>query len=178
MRGDNPVLMTMELVLEVLESEGRVAVPIIDGPARCVKQARSPSSEVRAKRASQYAAPPKADHTLETRAIARLADDAQVALILAMTVDRHNFAFSRRDAPEFCIFVTLENRGRREDRVRAAPAVSWACAKKYAAHEHTGSAESTPAFPAQWLYGLYAIFPVTRLFCHHRPLESFRLSRT
>jgi hypothetical protein len=37
---------------------------------------------------------------------------------------------------------TLEVRGRREDRVRAAPAVSRAkCANKNA-HEHTGSAET------------------------------------
>jgi hypothetical protein len=36
----------------------------------------------------------------------------------------------------------LENRGRREDRVRAAPAVSCAMCTKKCAHEHTGSAES------------------------------------
>jgi hypothetical protein len=34
------------------------------------------------------------------------------------------------------------NRGRREDRVRAAPAVSCAKCTKRCAHEHTGSAES------------------------------------
>ena len=27
------------------------------------------------------------------------------------------------------------------------------------AHEHTGSAESNPTFPAQWLYGLYRAHP-------------------
>ncbi|MEH2567712.1 hypothetical protein V1289_007339 [Bradyrhizobium sp. AZCC 2289] len=35
-----------------------------------------------------------------------------------------------------------ENRGRREDRVRAAPAVSRAICTKESAHEHTGSAEN------------------------------------
>jgi len=52
-------------------------------------------------------------------------------------------AFSRRVAPEVCVMLRLfENRGRREDRVRAAPAVSCAMCTKECAHEHTGSAES------------------------------------
>ena len=38
--------------------------------------------------------------------------------------------------------LALENRGRREDRVRAAPAVSCARCTKQNAHEHTGSAEA------------------------------------
>ena len=64
--------------------------------------------------------------------------------------------------PEFCISSSLsEIRGRREDRVRAAPAVSRANDAQNGAHEHTGSAENTPAFPAQWLYGLYGIALVT-----------------
>jgi hypothetical protein len=29
------------------------------------------------------------------------------------------------------------------------------------AHEHTGSAENTPAFPAQWVDGLYVVVLVT-----------------
>ena len=45
--------------------------------------------------------------------------------------------------------------------MRAAPAVSQACCKRYAAHEHTGSAVNTPASPTQWLYGLYAFALVT-----------------
>src|ERR1700704_3302216 len=62
----------------------------------------------------------------------------------------YDSALSRRDAPEVLQEnLALENRGRGEDRVRAAPAVSQAklCIKH--AHEHTGSAENTPAFPAQ-----------------------------
>ena len=39
-------------------------------------------------------------------------------------------------------FPPSANRGRREDRVRAAPAVSRAICTKKCAHEHTGSAES------------------------------------
>jgi hypothetical protein len=59
-----------------------------------------------------------------------------------MTAER-NSAFSRRHAPEFCKFARPpKQRGRREDRVRAAPAVSCAKVDKKNAHEHTGSAET------------------------------------
>ena len=59
-------------------------------------------------------------------------------------------------APEVCLFVCpLENRGRREDRVLAAPAVSRADAHKEHAHEHTGSAE---AFRPSLRSGLTAYF--------------------
>src|SRR6476619_7362625 len=54
-----------------------------------------------------------------------------------------DLAISRRAAPEVCIsFAPSKNRGRREDRVRAAPAVSCAIAHRKRAHEHTGSAET------------------------------------
>jgi hypothetical protein len=46
-------------------------------------------------------------------------------------------------ARSFAINLALENRGRREDRVRAAPAVSRAIVQNKTAHEHTGSAENT-----------------------------------
>ena len=80
---------------------------------------------------------------------------------LAMTAEC-NFTFSRHDLPEVLQEnLALEIRGRREDRVRAAPAVSYAivatrvCARAY----RFGG--NTPAFPAQWLYGLYVIVLVT-----------------
>jgi hypothetical protein len=45
--------------------------------------------------------------------------------------------------PEVCLKLpALSLRGRREDRVRAAPAVSRAIVHQECAHEHTGSAES------------------------------------
>ncbi|MBN8988016.1 MAG: hypothetical protein J0H42_07220, partial [Rhizobiales bacterium] len=58
---------------------------------------------------------------------------------------KYAFAFSRRDAPEVMPenFPPSSNRGRREDRVRAAPAVSCASCTKQNAHEHTGPAENT-----------------------------------
>src|SRR5437868_6352169 len=55
----------------------------------------------------------------------------------------YGFAFSRHGMPELCVLFALqENRGRGEDRVRAAPAVSCAICAKECAHEHTGSAET------------------------------------
>src|SRR5437773_12482221 len=57
---------------------------------------------------------------------------------LAMTW-KHTCSFSQHDLPELCITVaSLENRGRRECRVRAAPAVSCAKNCTVGAHEHTG----------------------------------------
>src|SRR5882757_6836062 len=44
--------------------------------------------------------------------------------------------------PKFCKSCRPQMRGRREDRVLAAPAVSRAVCTKQNAHEHTGSAET------------------------------------
>ena len=75
-------------------------------------------------------------------------------------------------------FALSPKRGRGEDRVRAAPAVSQACCIQiYAAHEHTGSADSTPASPTQWLYGLYELVLVTG-FVATIIVGSFRLPLT
>src|SRR5262245_30009876 len=46
------------------------------------------------------------------------------------------------NSPESCKFIAPPNRGRRECRVRAAPAVSCANSAKKSAHEHTGEAEA------------------------------------
>src|SRR2546429_6533829 len=53
------------------------------------------------------------------------------------------FTFSRRELPEVCSnCCPRRNRGRREDRVHAAPAVSCAIAHRKRAHEHTGTGET------------------------------------
>jgi hypothetical protein len=53
-----------------------------------------------------------------------------------------NQPLAARSARGLWVTFAPENRGRRESRMRAAPAVSCAkCTKKYA-HEHTGSAEN------------------------------------
>ena len=70
--------------------------------------------------------------------------------------------------PSFASFSTLaKTRGRRESRVRAAPAVSCAkCRKKRTrAYRFSGG---NPAFPARWFYGLLRALPGDRLSCHHR----------
>ncbi len=78
----------------------------------------------------------------------------------AGTTTEYTSAFSRRTAPEFCKFVhPQKERGRREDRVRAAPAVSCAkmhIAKCTRAYRFSGS---SPAFPARWLYSLFRALP-------------------
>jgi hypothetical protein len=53
-------------------------------------------------------------------------------------------AFSRHGVPELCVDCppSKEERGRRESRMRAAPAVSCATFTKKHAHEHTGPAEA------------------------------------
>ena len=56
-------------------------------------------------------------------------------------------------------FALSSNRGRREDRVRAAPAVSCALMHKEMRTRAYRFSGNTPAFPAQWLYGLYRALP-------------------
>jgi hypothetical protein len=59
------------------------------------------------------------------------------------------------------IFRTLENRGRRESRVRAAPAVSCAMCTKRCAHEHTGPAEASRLSLRDGFTAYTALSPVT-----------------
>src|SRR5450756_1122197 len=69
---------------------------------------------------------------------------------------RHTFAFPRRDPPEVCKEISLPSpkRGRRESRMRAAPAVSCAKLCKKHAHEHTGPAEAIRLSPRNGFNGL------------------------
>src|SRR5258708_7855859 len=63
--------------------------------------------------------------------------------------------------PEFWKNLALEIRGRREDRMRGAPAVSRAmCIEECCTRAYSFSGEHQ-AFPAQWLYGLYEFALVT-----------------
>jgi hypothetical protein len=57
----------------------------------------------------------------------------------------------------------LQLRGRREGRV-SADTHGPRATKKHAAEPQVQPEQ--PAFPAQWFYGLYVIFPVTGLSCH------------
>src|SRR5882757_6434477 len=78
-------------------------------------------------------------------------------------------AFPRRNAPE----VLRErwpskDRGRRESRVRAAPAVSRAICTTESAHEHTGSAESIRPSLRNGFTAYFVLSPVNGLSCHRR----------
>jgi hypothetical protein len=84
------------------------------------------------------------------------------------------FPFSRHVVSEVCGRRRPRRcRGRREGRVRLAPAVRCAQMRKNNAQRHTGEAGNNPAFPAQWLYGLWrallgercTIAPVALLMC-------------
>src|ERR1700738_2154870 len=61
-----------------------------------------------------------------------------------------------------------KNRGRREDRVRAAPAVSRANRITKNAHEHTGSAETLRPSLRSGFTAYFVLSPVTGLSCRSR----------
>ena len=69
-------------------------------------------------------------------------------------------------------------RGRREDRVRAAPAVSCAMMHRKCAHEHTGEAEAVRPSLRNGFTAYIVLSLVTGLSCHHRRADtSARLER-
>src|ERR1700682_925662 len=75
-----------------------------------------------------------------------------------------------RSAPEVMVESgASENRGRREDRVHAAPAVSCARCTKKDAHEHTGSAEAIRPSPRSGFTTDFALSPATNSSCHRHP---------
>jgi hypothetical protein len=89
----------------------------------------------------------------------------------------YDFAFSRRIAPEACWKLpALEFRGRRECRMRAAPAVSRAVCTKQSAHEHTGSAENIRHSLRNGFTAYNVISPADRACCHRRPSEALASS--
>ncbi len=109
-----------------------------------------------------------------SEAICGTSKDPDIAsLIRARITARHTFAFSRQPPPEVLQFrsrpqkkrahATLK-RGRGEDRVRAAPAVSCAKRMQKNAHEHTGSAEAVRPSPRNGFTAYFVLSPVTGLF--------------
>ena len=79
-------------------------------------------------------------------------------------------AFSRRDSPEVCIFVCpLQIRGRREDRVLAAPAVSRAICANKNAHEHTGAAGTLRPSLRNGFTAYFVLSPVNGSFATVAP---------
>jgi hypothetical protein len=104
--------------------------------------------------------------------------DCRVASLLAMTVERYESAPSRRISPELCIFITLSKyRGRGEDRVAAC---TRALAQRRIARARKPQVQAviTPAFPAQWFYGLYALSSVNHSVCHRHRRDARASSAT
>src|SRR5512138_3755733 len=68
--------------------------------------------------------------------------------------------------PGFAETFTPPDERRREGRAPTAPAncrVQWV---ERSAHGFDRYSRDIPAFPAQWLYGLYVLSPVSGLYCH------------
>jgi hypothetical protein len=83
-----------------------------------------------------------------------------VVLACAGTTAGCESTFSRHHLSEVCKFVRPKNRGRREDRVRAAPAVSCARVANKNAHEHTGSAEAVRPSLRNGVTAYFVLSPV------------------
>ena len=83
----------------------------------------------------------------------------------------------RRDLAARCargLTEALAQGGRREDRVRAAPAVSCAMCTKKCAHEHTGPAESIRPSLRNGLTAYAELSPETNSSClRHRRIDGF-----
>src|SRR5258705_11500023 len=74
------------------------------------------------------------------------------------------------NCPRFALIVALfEIRGRREDRVHAAPAVSCAVAHRRRAHEHTGSAETLRPSLRNGFTAYFELSPVNGSFATVAP---------
>jgi hypothetical protein len=89
-------------------------------------------------------------------------DDETCVLVLATAFAR---GLQFRSRPK--------QRGRREDRVHAAPAVSCAYCASKKAHTSIQVRRRHPAFPAQWLYGLYRALPGDRALLPPSPVRGF-----
>src|SRR5919106_2450774 len=71
--------------------------------------------------------------------------------------------------PSFAQLPALSFRGRREDRVRAAPAVSCASAQSKSAHEHTGTAGASRPSLRNGFTAYFVLFPENGSFASVAP---------
>ncbi len=92
--------------------------------------------------------------------------EARIALVATAVVIKHTWllVLATWFRPRFAISFATLKRGRREDRVRAAPAVSCALGNKKMRTRADRFGGNTPAFPAQWFDGLCRALPGDRLF--------------
>src|SRR5258705_676459 len=73
--------------------------------------------------------------------------------------------FSRHEMSELLETIHPRNQKRAQGMPDARCTRGRLCRKKAQASATRGTPQQ-PAFPAQWCYGLYVLFPVTGLFCH------------
>ncbi len=97
---------------------------------------------------------------------------------LAMTVSTHAFYSRDADCARGVDETPPQERGRRESRVHAAPAVSCARCTKENAHEHTGSAEAIRPSLRNGFTAYVVISPAIGLFCHRRLRKSLSANLT
>jgi len=88
--------------------------------------------------------------------------------------EKHAFTFSRHHLPEALKEdLTLPIRGRREDRVRAAPAVLRAVMhKKMRTQAYRFGGNIRPSL-RNGFTAYFVLAPVNGLYCHRHPLETF-----
>ena len=94
-------------------------------------------------------------------------DGYRFASRIAMTIDtasRSRGALRPRFAVRFALFET-EGAGKTGCLLHPRSRVRFAQTKLHTSIQGSGN---TPAFPAQWLYGLLRALPGERLFCHRR----------
>src|ERR1700739_1203802 len=92
----------------------------------------------------------------------------------ATTTSRSRGAFRTRALLSTTLY---KDRGRREGRVTAAPG-ALAPERLREGRVTTGTGGDTPAFPAQWCYGLYALSSVKHPVCHRHPRDDYASSPT
>ena len=79
---------------------------------------------------------------------------------------------SRLEKPEACMSSAPRNqRAQGRPGARCTRGLACNCAQRTRTRAYRFSG-NTPAFPAQWLYGLLRALPSERLFCHCHPREA------
>ena len=94
---------------------------------------------------------------------------------IPIQISNNKKILAARVRPSCASSLPSKNRGRREDRVRAAPAVSRANSEQKNAHEHTGSAEAIRPSLRNGFTAYAVLSPATNSSCHrHRRIKVLR----
>jgi hypothetical protein len=129
-------------------------------------------------RGIQYAAASRLDHCClwNTGSPAGACHRARIrATRWRVTTTEYAFEISRRNSPEVCWRTSrpLVQRAQGRPGARCTRGLACNCAQKTRTRAYRFSG-NTPAFPAQWLYGLLRALPGERLSCHRRRRDTSR----